>query len=111
MLVISKILNFSKVDVHYGVYFAQPVNPDLDNCANYRKIIHHPMDIGTILNRLYLDFYKNCDQFWRDVGLIIKNCRKYNKDPVCEIRQLCDTLRECAIILYEQWYLEASKKY
>jgi hypothetical protein len=86
MIVCSKLLNFSKEDVHYGVYFAQPVNPDLDNCPNYRKIVQYPMDLGTVLNRLYLDYYKIADSFWNDLGMVFKNCRKFNADPNCEIR-------------------------
>ena len=86
MLVASKLLNLSKEDVHYGVYFAQPVNPELDNVPNYRKVIHHPMDLGTVMNRLYLDYYKTSEHYWKDLGFVFKNCRKYNRDPTSEIR-------------------------
>lgn len=34
--VISKLLNYSKDNVHYGVYFMEPVNPESDNCPDYR---------------------------------------------------------------------------
>lgn len=37
----------------------EPVNPERENCPNYKKIITNPMDLGTISNRLYLDYYKN----------------------------------------------------
>ena len=57
--------------------------------------------IGTVLNRLYLDNYKNQSQYWYDLGLVFRNCRKFNTDPECEIRILCDTLRELAIMLYK----------
>lgn len=59
------------------------------------------MDLGTIINRLYLDYYKSNEQFWRDLGFVFKNCRKFNRDYTSEIRQLCDTLREAVIIMYE----------
>lgn len=59
MLVVSKLLNFTKDDVHYGIHFMEPVNPERDGCPNYRRIVNNPMDLGTILNRLYLDYYKN----------------------------------------------------
>jgi len=38
------------------------------------------MDLGTINNRLYLGYYKEFHSFWQDLGLVFKNCRKYNQD-------------------------------
>jgi hypothetical protein len=58
------------------------------------------MDLGTCINRIYLDYYKNFQHFWYELGLVFKNCRKFNKDKDSDIRILADTLRECAIILY-----------
>ncbi len=72
----------------------EPVNPEKDGIPNYRKLVQNPMDLGTIMNRLYLDFYKNAQQFWIDLGLVFKNCRLVFRDPDCDIRILCDTLRE-----------------
>jgi chromodomain-helicase-DNA-binding protein 7 len=91
---VSKLLNFTKDKVNYGVYFMEPVNPEKDGIPNYRKLVQNPMDLGTIMNRLYLDFYKNAQQFWIDLGLVFKNCRLVFRDPDCDIRILCDTLRE-----------------
>ena len=82
----------------------EPINPETDGCPNYRKIVTQPMDLGTALNRLYLDYYQSLKQFWYELGLVFKNCRKYNKDENAELRILCDTLREVAVILYNQWY-------
>lgn len=75
---VLKLLNFSKDDVHYGVYFMEPVSPERENCSNYKRIIHNPMDLGTLSNRLYLDYYKSFHQFFLEFGLVFKNCRKYN---------------------------------
>ena len=72
----------------------EPVDPDRDGVPNYRKIINQPMDLGTLLNRVYLDYYKIPQSFWNDLGSIFKNCRKFNKDSNADIRILCDTLRE-----------------
>ena len=102
--VVSKLLNYTKDDVHYGVYFMEPVDPDRDSCSNYRKVIPYPMDLGTINNRLYLDYYKSYNQFWYDLGFVFKNARRYNKDITCDIRILVDTLREYAKILYQRWH-------
>lgn len=72
----------------------EPVDPDRDGVPNYKKIITTPMDLGTCLNRVYLDYYKSSIHFWGELGLVFKNCRKFNKDPNADIRMLCDTLRE-----------------
>lgn len=58
------------------------------------------MDLGTVLNRLYLDYYTSFFKFWEELGFIFKNCRKFNKNPNSDIRILCDTLREASIVLY-----------
>ena len=84
----------------YGIYFMEPVNPEADGCPDYRRKITQPMDLGTILNRIYLDYYVQFKNFWYELGLVFKNCRAYNTDKESEIRILCDTLREAAILLY-----------
>mmetsp|Transcript_39794 Transcript_39794/g.35512 ORF Transcript_39794/g.35512 Transcript_39794/m.35512 type:complete len:259 (+) Transcript_39794:509-1285(+) len=109
--VVSKLLNFTKDGVHYGVYFMEPVDPDREGIPNYRKVIQNPMDLGTCLNRVYLDYYKTPTQFWNELGLVFKNCRKFNKDSNSDIRILCDTLREVALELYKQWYKMSKEKY
>ncbi|CAD8205649.1 unnamed protein product [Paramecium pentaurelia] len=110
-IIISKLLNYSEGRVKFGVYFMQPVNPETDGCPDYRKIITQPMDLGTIYNRLYLEYYRNSQQFWYELGLVFKNCRKYNSNPEGEIRKLGDALGECALILYYQWYEYTNQKY
>lgn len=95
--VVQKLLNFTKDDVHYGIHFMEPVNPERDGCPNYKKVITNMMDLGTIINRVYLDYYKSFRGFFSDFGLIFKNCRKFNKDAGSDIRILCDTLREVSI--------------
>lgn len=92
--VVSKLMNFVKDNVRYGIYFMEPVNPEKDGCPNYKKVITTPMDLGTINNRLYLGYYKEVSQFWQELGLVFKNCRKYNEDPTSDIRRLSDTLAE-----------------
>ncbi len=39
IIVVSKLLAFSKDKVRYGVYFMEPVDPERDGCPNYRRII------------------------------------------------------------------------
>jgi len=89
----------------------EPVNPDRDGIQHYKRIITNPMDLGTIMNRLYLDYYKSPQQFWLDLGLVFRNCRTYFKDSDCDIRILCDTLCEVAIELYKQWHKMCKAKH
>ena len=58
------------------------------------------MDLGTVANKIYLNCYKDFTAVWNDIGLVFKNCRKFNVDSKEEIRILGDTLREVAIYLY-----------
>jgi len=50
--------------MHYGVLFCEPVDTEKDNCPEYFKIITQPMDLGTVLNKIYLDIYRNPSEFW-----------------------------------------------
>jgi hypothetical protein len=108
---VSKLLNYSKDNVHYGVCFMEPVNPDRDNCPDYKNIVKHPMDLGTLANRLYLDCYKSSAEVLKDLGLVFKNCRLYNRNESSDVRVVGDTLREYAKILYKQWHNYQSEKY
>lgn len=101
-IVCRKLLNYIRDHLAFGVYFMEPVNVEL--YPNYKKMIAQPMDLGTILNRLYLEVYTKPQDCWRDIGLVWRNCRKFNEDPNSDIRILCETLREASIWLYEQWH-------
>lgn len=90
-MVCRKLLNYIRDHIAFGVYFMEPVNIDL--YPNYKKLIAQPMDLGTILNRLYLEVYSKPQDCWRDIGLVWRNCRKFNEDPNSDIRILCETLR------------------
>lgn len=109
--VVSKLLNYSKDGVPYGIYFMEPVNPEADNCPDYKKVVLHAMDLGTLSNRIYLDYYKSFGEVWRDLGHVFKNCRLYNANAESDIRVLGDTLREYAKLLYRQWHRLQSDKY
>lgn len=111
MLVCSKLLNFTKNSIHYGVLFSEPVDPSKDSCPDYFKVIANPMDLGSIMNKVYLDIYKSYDEFWRDVGLVFKNCLKYNKEETSDLHLLGLTLRECALFLYDQWFHLSEQRY
>ena len=111
MMVCSKLLNFTKNHIHYGVLFCEPVDPERDSCPDYFKIIQQPMDFGTVLNKLYLDIYKSSSEFWYEIGLVIRNCLKFNKEETSDLHILGLTLRECTIFLYDQWYHLSEQRY
>lgn len=88
MLVCSKLINFTKEGVLFDCFFSQPVYPLKDKCSGYPKIITNPMDLGTIMNKIYLNIYKTYDEFWKDIGLVCKNCQKNNKEPDSDVHLL-----------------------
>ena len=110
-VVLSKLLNYAKDHVHYGVFFMEPVNPEKDNCPDYKRVVQHPIDLGTLSNRVYLNFYRCFADIWRDIGYVFKNCRMYNVNDQTDVRILGDTLREYAKILYKRWYSLQLEKY
>lgn len=59
--VLSHLLNFSRDQIHYGVYFLE--------C----KAI---LDLGTINNRLYLGHYKTNSEFWQELGSVFKSANQ-----------------------------------
>lgn len=69
------------------------MDPTRDNCPDYFKIVTTPMDLGTIMNKIYLDIYKSYDQFWMDIGLVFKNCFLFNKEFTSDLHVLGLTLR------------------
>ena len=69
------------------------------------------MDFGTVLNKLYLDIYKNSTEFWYEIGLVIRNCLKFNKEETSDLHILGLTLKECTIFLYDQWYHLSEQRY
>ena len=46
------------------------------------------MDLGTILNKVFLDVYKTSNEFWEDIGLVWKNCLRYNGEEGSDLRIL-----------------------
>lgn len=67
--------------------FSRPVDPISDGIPDYFDIIHHPMDLGTIRQRLDTDFYVHPEDFIDDVRRVFRNCFTYNKEdsPVAKM--------------------------
>ncbi|XP_019417398.1 PREDICTED: uncharacterized protein LOC109328399 [Lupinus angustifolius] len=72
-----------KKDTH-GV-FSEPVDPE--ELPDYHDIIKHPMDFGTVRNKLDEALYANLEQFENDVFLICSNAMQYNSPDTIYHRQ------------------------
>ncbi|KAI4382741.1 hypothetical protein MLD38_008663 [Melastoma candidum] len=60
--------------------FMQPVNADEPELNGYYKVIHKPMDIGTIRSKMEGKAYKNVREIYADVRLVFKNAMKYHNE-------------------------------
>jgi len=58
--------------------FHEPVNAEAMHLTDYNEIITHPMDLGTIKQKLATCAYKSCQEFVNDVELVFSNCIRYN---------------------------------
>jgi len=58
--------------------FNVPVDPDKLNIPDYFSVIVHPMDFGTIDDRLDRNMYADSADFIKDVRLVFSNAKTYN---------------------------------
>ena len=61
-------------------FFSKPVDPINDGVIDYLDVISHPMDFGTIKEKLKSDEYKSAEEWKADVMLVWDNAIKYHKD-------------------------------
>ncbi|CAH8460282.1 unnamed protein product [Schistosoma turkestanicum] len=59
--------------------FTKPVDHQRLNLPDYPKIIKHPMDLGTIKQRLNLKFYHSSSECLDDLFTMFRNCYIFNK--------------------------------
>ena len=85
--------------INYGVYFLN-ISKELANC----KEVRGPLDFSIILNRLYLDYYKTYDSFWRDINLLFEQVEIYYKGYTTDITIIARRLKRVAIYLYSLWH-------
>jgi hypothetical protein len=91
IVVIVRMSSFSRVELEFCKDFAdklmhhplagpflQPVNPQVDNAANYLQVIQYPMDLETIKNNLEDNHYTNSWLWARDINLMWDNTKQYN---------------------------------
>jgi transcription initiation factor TFIID subunit 2 len=58
--------------------FLRPVDPVADGVPTYLHEIKHPMDLGTMENKLNTGMYSTMSGFYDDAILIFENCRLFN---------------------------------
>lgn len=75
----------------YAWPFNQPVDPVALNIPTYFDIIKHPMDLGTIQEKLETEKYSNPEEFIQDVELVWNNCYTFNH-PSHDISKMAATL-------------------
>uniref|UniRef100_A0A5K3EI34 Bromodomain-containing protein 2 n=1 Tax=Mesocestoides corti TaxID=53468 RepID=A0A5K3EI34_MESCO len=59
--------------------FLKPVDHQKLNLPDYPKIVKHPMDLGTIKQRLNLKFYRRASECLDDLFTMFRNCYIFNK--------------------------------
>merc|ERR1719322_2323805 len=82
----------SKKHSAYAWPFYKPVD-DTMGLPDYRKIIKHPMDLGTIKNKMDAREYNTHQEFAADVRSVFTNCYKYN-GPDHEVTAMARKLQD-----------------
>ncbi|CAH8568730.1 unnamed protein product [Dicrocoelium dendriticum] len=59
--------------------FTRPVDHERLNLPDYPRIVKHPMDLGTIKQRLNLKFYRSSSECIDDLFTMFRNCYIFNK--------------------------------
>ena len=80
------------------------ISKEMKNCQD----LENPLDFSIILNRLYLDYYKNYSSFWLDINLLFEQIEVYYKNYTTDITIIARRLKRVAIYLYQIWYEYAS---
>ena len=62
----------------FASIFAQPVDAAAMNLPDYHDVVKHPMDLGTIREKLAAGKYRDPPAFKADCALAFDNCVKYN---------------------------------
>ncbi len=60
-----------------GMFMEKPSKKDY---PDYYEVIHNPMDMKTINERINSNVYKNVEDFIQDARLMFNNCRQYNEE-------------------------------
>ncbi|KAJ1921362.1 hypothetical protein H4219_000679 [Mycoemilia scoparia] len=81
-----------KVQTHpSALEFLHPVDPIRQGVPTYLDIIKHPMDLGTMDEKLASGQYSTAEDFRKDFELVISNCKLFNPEGTL-VHQLGVTL-------------------
>lgn len=58
--------------------FLAPVDPVALNIPHYRQVVKHPMDLGTMSQKLKQGQYARAGEFKKDFDLMVSNCLAFN---------------------------------
>jgi histone acetyltransferase len=96
-----KILNALKADVKNSEVFLRPVTEDI--APDYFEIVHSPMDLWSIENRLrkYEDYYKRPEIFAVDIHMMCDNAKLFNPPDTSYYRNALELYRK-----FKKMYLE-----
>lgn len=75
------------------------------------KEIKNPLDFSIILNRLYLDYYKDYTSFWKDISHLFDQVETFYKGYNLDITVLARRLKRIAVHLYQVWHEYAQMIY
>lgn len=105
--VMRTLAAFKHNEVKYGAFYI-----DLSPLYTENQVVENPVDIATIINRLYLDYYASSAHFWNDVGHMFRCvdlvCKKL--DPQSDLEELNFRMRLIASFLYDDWYKVSSSQ-
>ena len=83
-----------------SLLFLKPVTKK--DAPDYLDFIQHPMDLGTIRDKVRKMVYRNRDEFRHDVAQIKQNAHLYNDGRHPHIPPLADELMEVCDYLLDQ---------
>lgn len=83
-----------------SLLFLKPVTKK--DAPDYLDIIRHPMDLGTIRDKVRKMVYRNRDEFRHDVAQIQLNAHEYNDSRHPHIPPLADELMEVCDYLLDK---------
>ncbi|KAM9491959.1 bromodomain-containing protein 4-like isoform 2-T8 [Salvelinus alpinus] len=83
----------SKKHIAYAWPFYKPVDAHALGLHDYHHIIKHPMDLGTVKDKMDDRQYRDAQHFAADVRLMFSNCYKYNP-PDHDVVNMARTLQD-----------------
>lgn len=107
LMVAQKLVNFVKDGYPYGVVMHEPYNEELEKQCGITSSIN----IGQIINKVYLGYYKRYAHFWEELGRAINNFLSIYPPDKGDFNILGETIKECAIFTYAQWHRLSTERY